>query len=260
MALRKCLECGQMISDKAESCPNCGTPIAKEKGSGENAITMLKWSISAYALVKILINIINVIYNKNILVESSITMLAFALVIIGVQCIKRKAYILAVVGFVVLTLSMFVDIARLAERIGEKEKHTTEKLSSSTEEENTISYSSYSIEDDCTGTFQIEDSDGHVWTLKITRTNGTPIYSEGKCTIVCEELGEEHYGSWSKNKGDEHYCKLNFIGDDFYIPFPKGRVRIMLAEISIGGMWFYDSGAAKAGNPKLRLKMKRISK
>lgn len=29
MALVKCRECGQMISDKAESCPNCGCPIKK---------------------------------------------------------------------------------------------------------------------------------------------------------------------------------------------------------------------------------------
>ena len=29
MALIKCNECGQMVSDKAESCPHCGNPIAK---------------------------------------------------------------------------------------------------------------------------------------------------------------------------------------------------------------------------------------
>lgn len=30
MALIKCTECGQMISDKAEICPNCGAPIEKK--------------------------------------------------------------------------------------------------------------------------------------------------------------------------------------------------------------------------------------
>ena len=28
MALIKCDECGRDVSDKAESCPNCGNPIA----------------------------------------------------------------------------------------------------------------------------------------------------------------------------------------------------------------------------------------
>ena len=30
MALIKCDECGQMVSDKAMSCPHCGCPIEKE--------------------------------------------------------------------------------------------------------------------------------------------------------------------------------------------------------------------------------------
>ena len=29
MALTKCIECGQMVSDKATSCPHCGAPIVK---------------------------------------------------------------------------------------------------------------------------------------------------------------------------------------------------------------------------------------
>lgn len=29
MALVKCIECGQMVSDKAEACPNCGCPVEK---------------------------------------------------------------------------------------------------------------------------------------------------------------------------------------------------------------------------------------
>lgn len=30
MALIKCNECGKEVSDKADSCPNCGNPIAKK--------------------------------------------------------------------------------------------------------------------------------------------------------------------------------------------------------------------------------------
>ena len=30
MALIKCEECGQMVSDKAEACMNCGCPIEKK--------------------------------------------------------------------------------------------------------------------------------------------------------------------------------------------------------------------------------------
>lgn len=29
MALIKCTECGEMISDKATACPHCGAPIEK---------------------------------------------------------------------------------------------------------------------------------------------------------------------------------------------------------------------------------------
>lgn len=31
MALIKCAECGKEISDKANACPNCGSPVEKEK-------------------------------------------------------------------------------------------------------------------------------------------------------------------------------------------------------------------------------------
>ena len=31
MALIKCEECGQMVSDRAESCPNCGNPIYRRE-------------------------------------------------------------------------------------------------------------------------------------------------------------------------------------------------------------------------------------
>ena len=33
MALIKCSECGQMVSDRAESCPKCGNPIAKSNNT-----------------------------------------------------------------------------------------------------------------------------------------------------------------------------------------------------------------------------------
>jgi hypothetical protein len=34
MAMIKCKECGYRISDKASTCPNCGMPQKKKKGSG----------------------------------------------------------------------------------------------------------------------------------------------------------------------------------------------------------------------------------
>lgn len=36
MALIKCSECGQMVSDRAESCPNCGNPIANSIAKEKN--------------------------------------------------------------------------------------------------------------------------------------------------------------------------------------------------------------------------------
>lgn len=35
MALIKCNECGHTISDKAESCPNCGCPIEDTQDNGQ---------------------------------------------------------------------------------------------------------------------------------------------------------------------------------------------------------------------------------
>jgi len=32
MALLKCKECGKEVSDKAEKCPNCGSPVPKKLG------------------------------------------------------------------------------------------------------------------------------------------------------------------------------------------------------------------------------------
>lgn len=37
MALIKCEECGQMVSDKAEMCPNCGCPIENKSKQVENS-------------------------------------------------------------------------------------------------------------------------------------------------------------------------------------------------------------------------------
>ena len=34
MALIKCSECGKEVSDKAQSCPNCGCPIAASSPNG----------------------------------------------------------------------------------------------------------------------------------------------------------------------------------------------------------------------------------
>lgn len=42
MTLIECPECGEEISDKAESCPHCGVPIApsqKSGGEGDNFLT-----------------------------------------------------------------------------------------------------------------------------------------------------------------------------------------------------------------------------
>lgn len=52
MALIKCPECGKEISDKAQSCPNCGYPIPKQENeewqswseyTGENRTDNNEW-------------------------------------------------------------------------------------------------------------------------------------------------------------------------------------------------------------------------
>ena len=35
MALIQCKECGAMVSDQAENCPKCGSPIAKNSSVGQ---------------------------------------------------------------------------------------------------------------------------------------------------------------------------------------------------------------------------------
>ena len=40
MALVKCPDCGQKISDQASECPNCGCPVARKRKSGEVWIRM----------------------------------------------------------------------------------------------------------------------------------------------------------------------------------------------------------------------------
>lgn len=40
MALIKCKECGDQVSDKAASCPKCGAPIAK-KNKGPSGCMMV---------------------------------------------------------------------------------------------------------------------------------------------------------------------------------------------------------------------------
>ena len=54
MALIKCSECGNQVSDKATACPNCGAPVAAgpqcpECGSRDiGRISGLKKGLSAY--------------------------------------------------------------------------------------------------------------------------------------------------------------------------------------------------------------------
>ena len=36
MALIKCSECGKEISDKAKSCPNCGSPVSTINAENRN--------------------------------------------------------------------------------------------------------------------------------------------------------------------------------------------------------------------------------
>ena len=48
MALIRCSECGQTVSDKAATCPRCGNPIAAPNGSNNN---WLYWLIGGLALI-----------------------------------------------------------------------------------------------------------------------------------------------------------------------------------------------------------------
>lgn len=55
MALIKCHECGNDISDKASACPKCGNPIASKDGNyvtTQKTSKKFKWQmIGAFALV-----------------------------------------------------------------------------------------------------------------------------------------------------------------------------------------------------------------
>ncbi len=40
MALMPCPECEKEVSDKAPTCPNCGTPIANREADKETGVTL----------------------------------------------------------------------------------------------------------------------------------------------------------------------------------------------------------------------------
>ena len=52
MALIRCSECGQTVSDKAATCPRCGNPIAAPNGSNNN---WLYWLIGGLALIGLIL-------------------------------------------------------------------------------------------------------------------------------------------------------------------------------------------------------------
>ena len=51
MAMMKCPECGQEISDKADKCPNCGNPIKKQKSTAVLGIVIVCAIIIAFVLL-----------------------------------------------------------------------------------------------------------------------------------------------------------------------------------------------------------------
>lgn len=61
MALIRCNECGQMVSDKATACPKCGNPITAapqggvQQPSGTNNYNWLYWLIGALALIGVIL-------------------------------------------------------------------------------------------------------------------------------------------------------------------------------------------------------------
>ena len=40
MALTNCIECGEIVSDKADKCPHCGAPPTKAKAIGDTLQTI----------------------------------------------------------------------------------------------------------------------------------------------------------------------------------------------------------------------------
>lgn len=59
MALIDCPECGKRISDKAESCPNCGVPIRRRKdpeNSKKNPALVVVAIIGAIVAVVVLLS------------------------------------------------------------------------------------------------------------------------------------------------------------------------------------------------------------
>lgn len=67
MALIKCPECGQQISDKANVCPNCGHPIAYENAKENmNSFFKQKWvkAVGIIIAIVIIIRIIGSIMNQ----------------------------------------------------------------------------------------------------------------------------------------------------------------------------------------------------
>lgn len=66
MALIKCPECGQQISDKAKVCPSCGCPIAYENAKADFiSFFRKKWVkiVGVVVIVYIVLRIISSMVN-----------------------------------------------------------------------------------------------------------------------------------------------------------------------------------------------------
>lgn len=58
MALINCDECGNKVSDKAVSCPNCGNPIAKNVSKKNTIINSKNFTINIFAILSLIITIL----------------------------------------------------------------------------------------------------------------------------------------------------------------------------------------------------------
>lgn len=112
MALLNCPECGKEISDKAESCPNCGYPINEcinydVYEAVESEIEMKESVCSILSLIFYVLGVIASIVKSNISVVFSL--ISFILVIIS-HFQKKTKCVCATIVFWLMTIGIILWI------------------------------------------------------------------------------------------------------------------------------------------------------
>lgn len=245
MALIKCNECGQMVSDKAEMCPNCGYPIGgndeKDVDVSDNTYDIYrpqdksnkKWMWIAIAAVAVL----------------------FA-VIISVSSNSRdrdsyppSSYETETVASSDETTSSSSSSESVSESTSKPSSGSSNSSSSSSSSSGSFSSDYRSSGSEYFGTYEFTDKLNTAWVLVLN--------SDKTATIRVKNGSKEAYGSWSYYK-TTGYPNIWFMDERPLIWFPSGEERAYHLCIQDNYIYLGDN-ALEAKNPRKRLEYTKVN-